>query len=281
MHLHPVYRILATLLPLVARCSADASENASLDLSKSIPECAQACVDNFIKTQYSPEDCTSPSDTECICRTLASDGLTLGEAALGCVYALCSAKVVKSSNVYHVCDSVSGAQAGTHATITATTFAAPASTSSTAVPTRYTASYSSENVLASSTSSSLTTASSIAPEITPSSSSSGGGPGVIRTSTGQATGQSTASSTTSSTTPSPTPNEEEQKSAVSPAAVIGVSVSSGLAGCFIIVVAVVFCCRRWRRKNESRADEPESGHHFEIGGSMAEPPGFSRASFHR
>lgn len=280
MLLHPVYRILATLLPLVARCSAEGSDDdASLDLSKSIPECAQTCVENFIKTQYSSQDCASLSDTDCICRTTASDGLTLGEAALGCVYALCSAKVVKSSNVYHICDSVAGAQAGTHATITATTFAAPRSTSSAAVSTTSStaSSYSPENVVASSTSSSITTASSIAPEIT----SSPGVPNAASTSTGQSTDHSTASPTTSSTTPSPTPNEEEQKQAVSPAAVIGVSVSSGLAGCFIIVVAVVFCCRRWRNKNQVRADSPETGHHFEIGGTMAEPPGFSRASFQR
>jgi hypothetical protein len=59
--------------------------------------------------------------------------------------------------------------------------------------------------------------------------------------------------------------------------VIGVSVMSGVAGSFIIGVAVFFLCKRWRRNN--RVEDPDSD--FEIGGAMTEPPGFSQHSSER
>jgi hypothetical protein len=50
------------------------------------------------------------------------------------------------------------------------------------------------------------------------------------------------------------------------------SVASGVAGCFIVVVAVIFCCKRWRNKHR----EQSGSYNFEIGGAMSEPPDFSK-----
>ncbi|KAJ9485853.1 hypothetical protein VN97_g7505 [Penicillium thymicola] len=57
---------------------------------------------------------------------------------------------------------------------------------------------------------------------------------------------------------------------VTPAAIIGMSVASGVAASFIIGVAVFFCCKRWRRKQREQA----ATHIFEIGGAMSEPSDF-------
>lgn len=282
MLLLPVYRILTTVLPFVARCSASDSnisrDDSKFDLSKLVPDCAETCVGNFIKTHYTPQDCKRPSDVECLCRTKTSSELTLGEAALSCVYALCPAKVVKSSKVYRICDSVSGAQPETHATITATTFGNTRSTTSTTTEmttTSSTASTTTENtseaIIAPATFT-TSTASSTTPDVTsfhPSSSESRGP---------ETTDHSTADPTTTS---SSVPKKDEEKQAVSPVTVIGVSVTSGVAGSFIIAVAVIFCCKRWRQKNQAHSDASSSEHHFEIGGTMAEPPGFSQSSSQR
>lgn len=274
----PVYRILATVLPFVARCSATDSntshDDSKLDLSKLVPECAQTCVENFIKTHYTPQDCNTPSDVECLCRTKTSSELTLGEAALSCVYALCPAKVVKSSKVYRVCDSVSGAQPETHATITATTFGSTRSTTTDVAITTSTTSSTSETTshtfIAPATLTTATTSSTThgITSFQPSSSETRGP---------DTTDQSSADPTTTSSTP----QKEEEKQTVSPATVIGVSVTSGVAGSFIIGVAVLFCCKRWRQKNQAHSDASSSEQDFEIGGTMTEPPGFSQNSSQR
>ncbi|KAJ5155750.1 hypothetical protein N7492_008553 [Penicillium capsulatum] len=278
MLLLPVYRIFAMALAFVVRCSASDSslprDNSKLDLSKQVPDCAQTCVDNFIKSHYTPEDCRTPDDVACLCRTKTASELTLGEAALSCVYALCPAKVVKSSKVYRMCDSVSGAQPETHATITATTFGTVRSTTTADVTTTSsTASITSENtpqaVITPATFTTATTGDAPVSTSVHSSSSEDGGPNT--------TDQSTAS-------PSTTPlvsKKEDEKQAVSPATVIGVSVTSGVAGSFIIGVAMFFFCKRWKQRNQAASDASGSEQDFEIGGTMTEPPGFSQNSSQR
>ncbi|KAF7157822.1 hypothetical protein CNMCM5623_002256 [Aspergillus felis] len=59
-------------------------------------------------------------------------------------------------------------------------------------------------------------------------------------------------------------------SGLNAAAVIGVSVTSGVAGFFILGVIIFFCCRRVRRQHQKIKDRD----FFEIGGAMSEPPDF-------
>lgn len=283
MLLHPAYRILAAVLPLVALCLASGSNDTSnAALWNTIPDCAKTCVGNFIEGQYTSDECSSADDIKCLCRTKTPIGLTLGEAALSCLYSLCSEKDIssKGNSVYHVCDPVSGAIRETHATITATTFDPPSSTTSTgsatitsvgatSAGTSQTQSNSSTSKLPTSTTSPSSTGdSTIAFQTT---SSGSGFPASTSTKN-----ISTTSSNTSKFSPSADGSSNHH---VSSGTVIGVSVASGVAGSFIIGVAVFFCCKRWKQRNRSLGSD--SDHDFEIGGTMSEPPGFSRPSSRR
>ncbi|KAJ5390245.1 uncharacterized protein N7496_001313 [Penicillium cataractarum] len=280
MLLHPAYRILAAVLPLVALSSASGSNDTSnAALWNIIPDCAKTCVENFIQGQYTSNECSSAEDIKCLCRTKTAIGLTLGEAALSCLYALCSEKDIssKGNSVYHVCDSVSGAIRETHATITATTFDPPSSTTTSADVTTSvstTSGNTSQTRVGSSTSSLPTSTTSV----TTSSDS-----GIVFQTTSSASGvvSATTSAESISTTPSDTatssPSNDGSSNHVSSGTVIGVSVASGVAGSFIIGVAVFFCCKRWKQRN--RTIRSNSDHDFfEIGGAMSQPPGFSRPS---
>ncbi|KAF3387486.1 hypothetical protein F1880_000919 [Penicillium rolfsii] len=280
MLLHPVYRILTAVLPLVALCSASGSNDTSnAALWNTIPDCAINCVGNFIDGQYTSDECSSADDIKCLCRTKTPLGLTLGEAALSCLYALCSEKDIssKGNSVYHVCDSVSGAIRETHATITATTFDPPGSTGGATITSAAATSASDSQTHPSSSTSTLPSST------TPLSSSSDSTHTFQTPSSDSGVPASTSTqniSTTSGVKPtSSSSTDGSSKHHVGSSTVIGVSVASGVAGSFIIGVAVFFCCKRWRQRNRSL--ESDSDHDFEIGGTMSEPPGFSRTSSRR
>ncbi|CAG8032480.1 unnamed protein product [Penicillium olsonii] len=308
----PIHGILITVLWLLVCVTADTSSDASdSSLFDMVPSCARDCVESFIKSEYTPEQCTSPSNVKCLCRTKTPDGLTLGEAALSCVLSVCSREVIADSKAYHICDSVSGAIPKTHKTITATVFSDMSTTmaaDATTTADTMTAADAATTAGASKTADVTTTADAAAiPKETTTSS-----PGTSEQSSNETSEAPLAGSTTSFTSSKPTtttsshtsentssdatssgPQAEATSSAkqdplassgasedtnkkgdhsISPGAVIGMSVASGLAGAFIIVVAVIFCCKRWRKKQRDQSDP----HHFEIGGAMSEPPDFSK-----
>lgn len=274
MLLLPMHRILIAILLLLALCSA--VEDTSSDASNSVlydmvPDCAKDCVDSFIKSEYTPLECTSPSNIKCLCRTKTSSSLTLGEAALSCVLSVCSQTVIAKSKAYHICDSVSEALPKTHQTITATVFSdmstmmtsdARTTTETTSTSSTSTTEYTSEVSATTSTATSAftptSTTSSQTSEMTFYASSSSG---------------SQAEPTSSAEQLSSDSSEDTNKKGdhgITPAAIIGMSVASGVAASFIIGVAVFFCCKRWRRKQREQA----ATHIFEIGGAMSEPSDF-------
>ncbi|CAG8888141.1 unnamed protein product [Penicillium egyptiacum] len=275
MLLIPIHRILIAILLILTLCSAaedtssDASNSALYDM---VPGCAKDCVDSFIKSEYTPMECKSPSNIKCLCRTPTTSSLTLGEAALSCVLSLCPQTVIAKSKAYHICDSVSEALPKTHQTITATVFSDTSTkkpsdaktilettSTSSASTTKHTSEASVTTSTADSASTPTSTTSSQASEITFYDASSSSGSQVEPTSS---TGQISSSS-----------SEDTNKKGdhgITPAAVIGMSVASGVAGSFIIGVAVFFCCKRWRRKQREQA----TPHVFEIGGAMSEPSDF-------
>ncbi|KAJ5944192.1 hypothetical protein N7516_004360 [Penicillium verrucosum] len=274
MLLLPMHRILIAILLLLALCSA--VEDTSSDASNSVlydmvPDCAKDCVDSFIKSEYTPLECTSPSNIKCLCRTKTSSSLTLGEAALSCVLSVCSQTVIAKSKAYYICDSVSEALPKTHQTITATVFSdmstmmtsdARTTTETTSTSSTSTTEYTSEVSATTSTATSAftptSTTSSQTSEMTFYASSSSG---------------SQAEPTSSAEQLSSDSSEDTNKKGdhgITPAAIIGMSVASGVAASFIIGVAVFFCCKRWRRKQREQA----ATHIFEIGGAMSEPSDF-------
>ncbi|KAJ5694784.1 hypothetical protein N7536_005196 [Penicillium majusculum] len=275
MLLLPIHRILIAILLLFALCSA--VEDTSSDASNSVlydmvPDCAKDCIDSFIKSEYTPMECTSPSNIKCLCRTKTTSSLTLGEAALSCVLSVCSQTVIAKSKAYHICDSVSEALPKTHQTITATVFSdmsttmtsdAKATTETTSTSSTSTTEHTPEASAATSTATSAltptSTTSSQTSEITFYDASSSSG--------------SQAEPTSSAEQISSDSSEDTNKKGdhgITPAAVIGMSVASGVAGSFIIGVALFFCCKRWRRKHREQA----APHSFEIGGAMSEPSDF-------
>ncbi|KAJ6131673.1 hypothetical protein N7523_001379 [Penicillium sp. IBT 18751x] len=276
MLFHPTHRLLAAVLPLLAICSARTSTDLSSSLWDVIPDCAKICVENFANAEYTSAECSTISDMRCLCRTRTPSGLTIGEAALSCVYALCSKTIIQSSSAadaYRVCDSVSDAVSETHKTITATTFPSVSSTSTAEITTTEVTATTTTTSDATPETTTLSNTSTISSDsaITvyhPTSTGTGSAPTIASTET------SSTSTISSSPSSSPAVSGENKDHHVSAGTVIGVSVVSGVAGCFIIGVAVFFLCKRWRRNN--RVEDPDSD--FEIGGAMTEPPGFSRDS---
>ncbi|KAJ5208856.1 hypothetical protein N7449_003235 [Penicillium cf. viridicatum] len=279
MLLLPIHRILIAILLLLALCSAvedtssDASNSALYDM---VPDCAKDCVDSFIKSEYTPMECTSPSNIKCLCRTKTTSSLTLGEAALSCVLSVCSQTVIANSKAYHICDSVSEALPKTHQTITATVFSdmsttmtsdAKTTTETTSTSSTSTTEHTSEASVATSTATSVLT-SALTPTSTTSSQTS-----KITFYDASSSSGSQAEPTSSAEQISSDSSEDTNKKGdhgITPAAIIGMSVASGVAGSFIIGVAVFFCCKRWRRKQREQA----APHIFEIGGAMSEPSDF-------
>ncbi|KAJ5773412.1 hypothetical protein N7457_008308 [Penicillium paradoxum] len=278
----PIHGIIIAILLLLAHRSAaqDVSSNVSNSLLYDmVPDCAKDCVVNFIKSEYTPTQCKSPSNIKCLCRTQSSGGLTLGEAALSCVLSVCPQTVVAKSRAYHICDSVPEALPNTHQTITATVFSDTRTTITTEASTTAeiisTTSISTTEYTPDAPLTTSTTVSTLVPTSTTSSQTSEVTFYHASSSEPSKSQTETITSTSESALPpsgSPEDTNKKDNHAISPAAVIGVSVASGIAGSFIIVVAVLFCRKRWRRRH------PESArlHVFEIGGAMSEPSDFSK-----
>ena len=81
----------------------------------SVPQCAQLCLDNYIKQEYSCAD----NDYDCLCRQYSLQGFTLGELAYVCLEKECEqANKEDSRSAYFLCASKAGAVRPTHRTLT-------------------------------------------------------------------------------------------------------------------------------------------------------------------
>ncbi|KAN0083078.1 hypothetical protein V8E54_002166 [Elaphomyces granulatus] len=239
--------------PSAAACSAG-----TISLIDKIPSCAWCCVEQFINSEYPAGLCSDPQDINCLCTHNTTNGLTLGETALGCLISSCPLNDTASLGVYQICDSVPHALPKTHATITATVIA----TTSRTVPTPFSPtgasnmSTSPSNIL--STSNNIgTTSSNLFPTTSPASQT-----------VGAATFGGTVQTSSSS---SPLPSATGAKSPLSTPAVLGISVGGGVSA-LILSGLLFFCCARRVRQRKLHAQDSDS---FEIGGEMAEPPDFT------
>lgn len=278
MIFHSIHSILVLSLlsvTLVSANNSDSTSDGSSSLWDMIPDCARTCVNNFIETQYTETECETLSNIKCLCRHKTPGGLTLGEAALSCTYALCDDKTMKNTNVYRICDSVPGAISETHATITATTFPKKTTTKSQQITTEESPTSATTSEAPNITTFHQSTSTLDAAPISTTTSETDQG------STPKATSSERSSSTDTSTIPTNTSESDDKNDhhGVSAGTVIGVSVASGVAGSFIIAVAVFFWCKRLRQQRRD-SSEPDSDF-FEIGGAMTEPPGFSEPSSRR
>jgi hypothetical protein len=71
------------------------------ELLQGVPACAQPCLFASLAELF-PLACTVPASLSCLCSTYSTSGESLGELALGCVYASCSS-TDRSFEAYNVC----------------------------------------------------------------------------------------------------------------------------------------------------------------------------------
>ncbi|PWY80279.1 hypothetical protein BO94DRAFT_154891 [Aspergillus sclerotioniger CBS 115572] len=271
------FTIALSIFTCVAYSSQTTLPTASATaLSALIPTCAADCVKEFIITNY-PTNACSERDLDCLCRTNTTSGYTLGEGAFRCSLSLCSIQTVFNSDLYDICDSVPGALPRTHATITATvmptgaTRTREATTTTEPTITTRTAPSSSSSGSSSNTNTKLTSS----PNANSDSPTSNTEHASVTTATFRSpltvTSQNLPTNTGNATSSGQSASASSSGSMLEPAAVIGVSVASGISGFFIIGVIIFFCCRKIRRRNQQSKDQI----FFEIGGVMSEPPDFA------
>ncbi|RAL15329.1 uncharacterized protein BO97DRAFT_208264 [Aspergillus homomorphus CBS 101889] len=259
----------------VISCLASASQlyptATTPSLASLLPRCARQCVDEFINNDYRDDACPQAWSLDCLCRTNTTSGYTLGEAAFRCSLSLCSVNTIFSSDLYDICDSVSGALPRTHATITATIMSVHSAT------TVVTTSSGSHGVTSrvSSTSRPSLTEHTITEHTTSVVVTSFDSPTTIsdpshQTSSTWATFSST-STTSHNSTAAAAAATTATHSKLSAGAVIGISVASGMTGFFLIGALMLF----YYRKNKHRDTETKDRNFFEIGGVMSEPPDFA------
>lgn len=272
------WSLLTVLLFLAHLCVADSSTvvrvrrpNSLVAIPDAIPSCALSCMEEFVGSEYRTTGCYGLSDVNCLCRANTPSGFTLGEAAYRCAFSHCPDEVISSSNVYGICNPVAGALPMTHSIITVTNSSvviATASETSTRIPPS--PSWISYPVSTGSPSASPTASSTAA--LTGSRS--------ILTTFSTTTSTTPATKTTSSSADGDLPILESATSvssggrthSLSSGAVIGISVTSGISACFVMGIAIFFCCRR--RVQNRISKDPDF---FEIGGLMSEPSDFAQS----
>ncbi|KAF9700811.1 hypothetical protein EKO04_001826 [Ascochyta lentis] len=70
-------------------------------IQQNVPSCAHSCIRSALSERF-PVACTAQGDIECLCSRYSTSGESLGEVALGCVYAACG-KIDTAASAYNVC----------------------------------------------------------------------------------------------------------------------------------------------------------------------------------
>ncbi|KAF2199679.1 hypothetical protein GQ43DRAFT_107465 [Delitschia confertaspora ATCC 74209] len=230
MILSPIKR-LCILLPTIISALPQASTPVSLpaSLQQTVPACAQPCLRASLFNQF-PIACTAQADLGCLCSLYSTGGETLGEVALGCIYASCSTVDSGAASAYNVClgqiDAVQPTQ--TALTVTASSLAMSKLTATPKAPTTLRST----------------------PAITTSSESSATTFMAIIASTSQS-----SSTTLPSTEPSVNASVAEAASprTMKPAQIAGLSVAA--AATFILAIGLMVLSVFLRRRREKRVAE--------------------------
>lgn len=72
-----------------------------LEILQDVPSCAHSCIQTLLSQRF-PVACTAQGDIECLCSQYSTSGESLGEVALGCVYASCGS-IDTAASAYNVC----------------------------------------------------------------------------------------------------------------------------------------------------------------------------------
>lgn len=98
------------------------------DIASLVPACAQPCLVSFIESNYPTAECGTNSTLPCLCPVQSVSGLTVGEAALQCLFAygqlgLCDKQDINAAapaRILNMCSGQANAIPNTHPTLTAT-----------------------------------------------------------------------------------------------------------------------------------------------------------------
>ncbi|KAH9877711.1 hypothetical protein J1614_002928 [Plenodomus biglobosus] len=239
MLLSPLKRLCTSLVLLLLASPLKASPTVTSKalsniLQESVPSCAQSCVRSSLDERF-PVACTAQGDVDCLCSHYSNAGESLGEVAVGCVYASCSS-LDRIDSAYGICLGRKEAVMPTKTALTYTVIA-----SSTPRPT----SLSSQGSIATSTSVTTTTAQT---EPIPSQSAF-------------ADTVSTLPPATASTSSTPTPaaNAAEAPPKMTPAQIAGLSVAAVAAFIMAIGLMALSVCLRRRRERRINVDGDEKG----------------------
>ncbi|KAF2873592.1 hypothetical protein BDV95DRAFT_347966 [Massariosphaeria phaeospora] len=240
---------LCTILPSLIAATPQNTELVSstqtilpVTLERAVPACAQPCLRTSLLRRF-PTACTDQANLSCLCSRYSIDGESLGEVALGCIYAACPTVDSTAPSAYGVCLGERGAVSPTK---TALTVVVTSSTRSIIMA--------SSSVRIVTTSTSLSTLASTLPPSITSTSRPSSQPLPIPSDTVVADSVSiTPSATSISTTPAvnATGIDNPGPKPMSPAQIAGLSVAA--AATFIIAIglmALSVFLRRRREQNE-------------------------------
>lgn len=203
-------------------------------LGQNVPSCAQSCVRSSLDERF-PVACTVQGDVDCLCSHYSNTGESLGEVAVGCVYASCSS-LDRIDAAYGICLGRKDAVMPTKTALTYTVIA-----SSTPRPT----SLSSQSSIASSASVTTTT---VQTQPTPTQSAFADTVSTLPPATAS-----------SSSTPVPTADAGVAPPKMTPAQIAGLSVAAVAAFIMAIGLMALSVCLRRRRERKINVDGDEKG----------------------
>ncbi|KZM24748.1 uncharacterized protein EKO05_0005291 [Ascochyta rabiei] len=200
-------------------------------LQQNVPSCAHSCIRSSLSERF-PIACTAQDDIGCLCSRYSTIGESLGEVALGCVYAACG-KIDAAASAYNVCLGQRNAVLPTKTALTVVPSNGPSTTS------RY------------STSSTTSTSKGIYPSITRTTletKTSASQPVFVDSISLPASATSTSISTPTSIV-APATNDDRPK--MTPAQIAGLSVAAVSA--FIIAIGLMALSVFLRRRKEAKS----------------------------
>lgn len=124
-------RLKFTALAGVTLVNLAIAQSSSLIIQSVVPQCAQQCLQQSINQTFS-QICSDISNFTCLCTHYGSDGYSLGELALSCIYSnICGQAALQSTTAaYDICNQVSNAVTPTHSSVAGNIFGVSASSSS-------------------------------------------------------------------------------------------------------------------------------------------------------
>ncbi|KAF2736090.1 hypothetical protein EJ04DRAFT_511362 [Polyplosphaeria fusca] len=241
---------LCTLLPtLIAATPQPTSASLPSALVRAVPACAQPCIKSALFNTF-PLACTAQPDLHCLCSSYNIGGESLGEVALGCVYASCSTIDSGAVTAYNVCLGQKDAVMPTQSVLTV-------SPASTITSRRKTSSHSTVSSTSRTTSrTSAFTSTSLAgtgvstkSETTPTNS-------VIIDSISTTTSTLREPSSSAVPLPASTPNASTAQAppTMKPAQIAGLSVAAAATFILAIGLMVLSVCLRKRRERKSEVE---------------------------